>query len=88
MENISCTNNLQETGKIEKCNINTDSIPNSNSRDHPVVIDHNNSKMNYFSAGLQQEVDKKTIVEFTQWLHGEFKDVFMVMGCFNGAFPL
>ena len=37
-------NNMQGKGKLEKCNINTDSILNSSSGDNLMVIDNNNSK--------------------------------------------
>ena len=47
--------------KIERCNINIGNIASSNSGDNSMVIDNNNSKTNYFLAGLQQEADKKQV---------------------------
>ena len=45
-----------------------------------MVIYNNNSKVNYFLLGPQQEADRKGITELTQQLHREFKDVFMELG--------
>ena len=38
---------MQETGKLEMCNINTTGIPKLTTGDNPMVIDNNNIKINY-----------------------------------------
>ena len=52
------TNNKQETPKLDKCNINTTGIPNSNTGDNPMVTNNINSKTNYFIPCPQQEAVK------------------------------
>ena len=69
-------------------NINTDSIPNSNSTDNPVVIDNDNNKINYFLPGPMQEDDNRESAEITQCPHREFKDVFKGIRSVNCAFIL
>ena len=82
MENKQqCTQNLQERDKIEKC-----SIPYSYSGDNPMVNENNNSKINYFLTGLQQEVGKKGSAELTEHFHRELKDEFTEIGSFNVTF--
>ena len=53
----------------ENCNINTTRIQNSNNRDNSKVTDNNNSKLNYFLPGTQQEGDKKACAEITKKLY-------------------
>ena len=67
-----CTNNVQETGKIEMCSINTDSIPNSNSRRNPVVIANSYNNINEFLPA-PHEANKDASAELTQQLHSELK---------------
>ena len=78
-----CINNMQEMGELVKYNIYTDSIPNSNSRDNPMVIDDNNSKINYFLPGP----NKKLIRKFMQKSCNSYID-FMGIECFNCTFSL
>ena len=53
-----------------------------------MVIDNNNSKINYFIPGLQQEDDRKASAELTQQLDSEFKGVFMRIRNMSNTFSL
>ena len=44
----------------------TNSIPSLTNVDSPMVTDKNNSEINYFLAGPQQEAEKKESAKHTQ----------------------
>ena len=81
-------NNTQETDKLKRCSINTDGNLNSNSRDQPMVIYSNNSRINYFILGPQQEANNRTSAESTHQVSIEFKDVLISSGSFNSTLLL
>ena len=48
-----------------KCYINTDNNSKSGNKDKLMVIDNENSKMNYFLPGPNQDNDKRVNAEIT-----------------------
>ena len=53
-----------------------------------MLIDNNNSKINYFPPGPYQEADRRVSAKITQHLQKEFKDVVIGIGCFQGLISL
>ena len=79
---------MYEADRPKKCYTNTDSNSKSNNKDKPTVTDNENSKINYFFPGPNQDNDKRVSPEITQQLQRDFKDVFTRVGCFDGTFSL
>ena len=71
---------MQEKGMPEKCNINITGIPNSDSGDNAIVIDNNNSKINYFITAPHQGADMKAGPEITLKLHRDLKMYSLKLG--------
>ena len=82
------TNLIQEVDRCKKCYKNIDSNSKSDNKDKQIVIDNENSKVNYFLPGPNQDNDNRVITEITQLLQRDFKDVFTWIGCFDGTFSL
>ena len=61
MENRCQCTNMQEMGNIEKCNINTESIPNSNSRDNLMAIENTNSKITISLQAHKKKLIRKKV---------------------------
>ena len=53
-----------------------------------MVIENENSKINYFLPGPNQDNDKRASAEITLQLQRDFKDIFTGIGCFDGTFSL
>ena len=48
-----------------------------------MVFDNEPNKINYFFPGPSQDNNKRVIVEITQQLQRDFKDVLTGIGCFD-----
>ena len=81
-------NMMQEAERPQKCYTKTYSISKSNNKDRLMAPDNENSKINYFLLGLNQDNVKKMSAEITQQLQRDFKDVLPGTGCFDGTFSL
>ena len=56
--------NTQETEKSEKYSTSTTSIPNSNNRDKPMIINNLNSKIIYYIPGSSHKAEKRQVLKF------------------------
>ena len=80
------TNNTQETGKPDKCNINTAGIQKFNRAYNPMIIDNNNSKINDFIPGTNKKTRQQ--VQKSQKIYMESEGVFTGVECVNSTFSL
>ena len=68
--------------------LHKDSNSKSDNKDKSMVIDNENSRINYILPGPIQDNEKRASSEITQKLQRGFKDVFTGIGCFDGTFSL
>ena len=79
---------MQTADRPKKCYTSTNRNSKSENKDKPTVTDNENSKINYFLPGPNQNNDKRVSAEITLQLQKDFKDVFTRIGCFDGTFSL